>query len=191
MVPGGKVVVYTGRRLRSRGLLRAGGAPEVAEGAAASSRRPLSRVARPACTLPSRAPSHVPPACPAPAPHARAPDCPPRSPGLLRLARSEDELAAVLAHESAHVVARHAAERITQMGAVEVARTLIYWWAAGAAGPPGWLAGRARDEVACVGGRAAPHWHRAHPSPLLARSALLRPPGPLAGSSGWRCPLAR
>ncbi|KAL4437390.1 hypothetical protein ABPG75_004529 [Micractinium tetrahymenae] len=47
--------------------------------------------------------------------------------GLLRMVRSEDELAAVLAHESAHVVARHAAERITQMGALEVARMLAYW----------------------------------------------------------------
>ena len=47
--------------------------------------------------------------------------------GLLRLVANEDELAAVLAHERAHVVARHAAERITQMGAVEVARTLAYW----------------------------------------------------------------
>lgn len=43
------------------------------------------------------------------------------------MVRSEDELAAVLAHESAHVVARHAAERITQMGALEVARVLAYW----------------------------------------------------------------
>jgi Zn-dependent protease with chaperone function len=40
---------------------------------------------------------------------------------------NEDELAAVLAHEGAHVVARHAAERITQMGAVEVARMMAYW----------------------------------------------------------------
>lgn len=46
--------------------------------------------------------------------------------GLLRMVRSEDELAAVLAHESAHVVARHAAERITQMGALEAARMLAY-----------------------------------------------------------------
>ena len=30
--------------------------------------------------------------------------------------KSEDELAAVLAHECAHVVARHGAERITQVG---------------------------------------------------------------------------
>ncbi|PSC68549.1 Pentatricopeptide repeat-containing mitochondrial [Micractinium conductrix] len=47
--------------------------------------------------------------------------------GLLRMVRSEAELAAVLAHESAHVVARHAAERITQMGAVEVVRAIAYW----------------------------------------------------------------
>ena len=38
----------------------------------------------------------------------------------------EDELAAVLAHEGAHVVARHAAERITQMGALELGRSLVY-----------------------------------------------------------------
>ncbi|KAL4855091.1 Mitochondrial metalloendopeptidase OMA1 [Chlorella vulgaris] len=47
--------------------------------------------------------------------------------GLLRMVANEDELAAVLAHEGAHVVARHAAERITQMGAVEVARMMAYW----------------------------------------------------------------
>lgn len=39
---------------------------------------------------------------------------------------SEAELAAVLAHECAHVVARHAAERITQMGVLELARTAFY-----------------------------------------------------------------
>jgi Zn-dependent protease with chaperone function len=33
--------------------------------------------------------------------------------GLLRLMRSEDELAAVLAHEAAHVLARHPAERMS------------------------------------------------------------------------------
>lgn len=47
--------------------------------------------------------------------------------GLLAMVQSEDELAGVLAHESAHVVARHGAERLTQMGAVEVARMLAYW----------------------------------------------------------------
>eukprot|EP00887_Chlorella_sp_A99_P005887 scaffold1.g5887.t1 len=47
--------------------------------------------------------------------------------GLLQLIRNEDELASVLAHETAHVVARHAAERITQMGAIEVARILAHW----------------------------------------------------------------
>ena len=47
--------------------------------------------------------------------------------GLLRLIRNEDELASVLAHECAHVVARHAAERITQMGALELARLIAYW----------------------------------------------------------------
>ena len=56
--------------------------------------------------------------------------------GLLRMVANEDELAAVLAHESAHVVARHAAERITQMGALEVARMLAYWWVGG------WVAGQ-------------------------------------------------
>lgn len=60
------------------------------------------------------------------------------------MVRSEDELAAVLAHESAHVVARHAAERITQMGALEAARMLAYWQAtAGGA----WQ----RPGAACVG----------------------------------------
>ncbi len=35
--------------------------------------------------------------------------------GLLRLMSSEDELAAVIAHETAHVLARHHAERMSQM----------------------------------------------------------------------------
>ena len=35
--------------------------------------------------------------------------------GLLRLMSSEDELAAVLAHETAHVLARHHAERMSQL----------------------------------------------------------------------------
>jgi hypothetical protein len=44
--------------------------------------------------------------------------------GLLRLISGEDELAAVLAHEVSHVLARHAAERITQGGVVELLRLL-------------------------------------------------------------------
>jgi predicted Zn-dependent protease len=47
--------------------------------------------------------------------------------GLLALLSTEDELAAVLAHEVAHVVARHAAERITQGSALEVVRAVAYW----------------------------------------------------------------
>lgn len=47
--------------------------------------------------------------------------------GLLRLVSSEDELAAVLAHEVAHVVARHAAERMTQGSVAELVRMIAYW----------------------------------------------------------------
>jgi metalloendopeptidase OMA1, mitochondrial len=47
--------------------------------------------------------------------------------GLLRMLESEDELAAVLAHEIAHVLARHAAERITNAGLLEVVRFALYY----------------------------------------------------------------
>ena len=40
--------------------------------------------------------------------------------GLLRLMKNEDELAAVLAHECAHVVARHGAERMSQAQFLQV-----------------------------------------------------------------------
>ena len=40
---------------------------------------------------------------------------------------SEDELAAVLAHEIAHVLARHAAERITQGSFIELVRMVAYY----------------------------------------------------------------
>ena len=46
--------------------------------------------------------------------------------GLLNIISSEDELAAVLAHEVAHVVARHAAERMTQGSVVELIRMIAY-----------------------------------------------------------------
>lgn len=46
--------------------------------------------------------------------------------GLLNLVSSEDELAAVLAHEVAHVLARHAAERITQGSVIELLRMIAY-----------------------------------------------------------------
>ena len=46
--------------------------------------------------------------------------------GLLDLVSSEDELAAVLAHEVAHIVARHAAERMTQGSVVELVRMIAY-----------------------------------------------------------------
>ena len=45
-----------------------------------------------------------------------------RGAGLLNLLRSEDELAAVLAHECAHVVARHGAERMSQAEYMQVSR---------------------------------------------------------------------
>lgn len=47
--------------------------------------------------------------------------------GLLDMISSEDELAAVLAHECAHVLARHPAERITQGSILEAARMVAYW----------------------------------------------------------------
>lgn len=47
--------------------------------------------------------------------------------GLLEMLRSQDELAAVLAHECAHVVARHGAERLSQAQFLEVGRLLMYW----------------------------------------------------------------
>jgi predicted Zn-dependent protease len=46
--------------------------------------------------------------------------------GLLDLVSSEDELAAVLAHEVAHIVARHAAERMTQGSVIELVRMIAY-----------------------------------------------------------------
>ena len=51
---------------------------------------------------------------------------PPGSQGLLDLVSSEDELAAVLAHEVAHILARHAAERMTQGSVVELIRMIAY-----------------------------------------------------------------
>lgn len=47
--------------------------------------------------------------------------------GLLRLLRTEDELAAVIAHEAGHVVARHVAERLTQGSVLELIRVLAFW----------------------------------------------------------------
>ena len=46
--------------------------------------------------------------------------------GLLDLVSSEDELAAVLAHEVAHILARHAAERMTQGSVIELIRMIAY-----------------------------------------------------------------
>ena len=46
--------------------------------------------------------------------------------GLLDIVSSEDELAAVLAHEVAHILARHAAERMTQGSVVELVRMIAY-----------------------------------------------------------------
>jgi predicted Zn-dependent protease len=59
--------------------------------------------------------------------------------GLLRLLGSQDELAAVLAHEVAHVLARHAAERMTQASTLELLRAVAYW-AFGIPVPAGLLA---------------------------------------------------
>jgi predicted Zn-dependent protease len=46
--------------------------------------------------------------------------------GLLDIVSSEDELAAVLAHEVAHILARHAAERMTQGSVIELIRMIAY-----------------------------------------------------------------
>ncbi|GAX84856.1 hypothetical protein CEUSTIGMA_g12277.t1 [Chlamydomonas eustigma] len=46
--------------------------------------------------------------------------------GLLNLLGTEDELAAVLAHETAHVLARHHAERMSTMNLISLARLLFY-----------------------------------------------------------------
>lgn len=47
--------------------------------------------------------------------------------GLLQMIKNEDELAAVLAHEAAHVLARHAAERMTQGSVMELLRFMAFW----------------------------------------------------------------
>ena len=47
--------------------------------------------------------------------------------GLLRLMQSEKELAAVLAHEVAHVLARHTAEKVSSMQAATLVRSILYW----------------------------------------------------------------
>lgn len=48
--------------------------------------------------------------------------------GLLRLMQTQDELAAVLAHETAHVLARHAAERMTVQELLSWFQMIAYWW---------------------------------------------------------------
>ena len=45
--------------------------------------------------------------------------------GLLDVARTEDQLAAVIGHEVAHVLARHGAERMTQQKLAEVGRLAV------------------------------------------------------------------
>lgn len=45
--------------------------------------------------------------------------------GLFRIAQTEDELAAVIAHEIAHVTARHTHERISQQMVLSGGRTLV------------------------------------------------------------------
>jgi predicted Zn-dependent protease len=47
--------------------------------------------------------------------------------GLLNLLKTDDELAAVIAHEAGHVVARHTAERLTQGSVVELLRYVAYY----------------------------------------------------------------
>ncbi|MDD3838163.1 MAG: M48 family metallopeptidase [Phenylobacterium sp.] len=45
--------------------------------------------------------------------------------GLLEAVRSDDELAAVMGHEAGHVVARHAAERVSQQLAIQAGVSLV------------------------------------------------------------------
>ena len=47
--------------------------------------------------------------------------------GLMKMVSSEDELAAVLAHEVAHIVARHGAERLTQGSFLQLLSLIAYW----------------------------------------------------------------
>lgn len=47
--------------------------------------------------------------------------------GLLQIMRSEDELAAVLAHEAAHVLARHTAERLSQASVMSLLSVASNW----------------------------------------------------------------
>jgi predicted Zn-dependent protease len=47
--------------------------------------------------------------------------------GLLKLLKTDDELAAVIAHEAGHIVARHVAERLTQGSVVELLRCIAYY----------------------------------------------------------------
>lgn len=46
--------------------------------------------------------------------------------GLLGILKNRDELAAVLAHETAHVVARHAGERMSQQLLLQLVRTTLF-----------------------------------------------------------------
>jgi predicted Zn-dependent protease len=45
--------------------------------------------------------------------------------GLLRVARTDDQLAAVIGHEVAHVLARHGSERLTQEALTELGRMAV------------------------------------------------------------------
>lgn len=64
--------------------------------------------------------------------------------GLFKVAKTEDQLAAVLAHEIAHVTARHSAERMTQQMAVKAGVTGV-----------GVLAGQGGQGVAEIAAQAA------------------------------------
>lgn len=45
--------------------------------------------------------------------------------GIFQICRTEDELAAVIAHEIAHVTARHTHERLSQMGLLQMGGTVL------------------------------------------------------------------
>merc|ERR1712130_267353 len=47
--------------------------------------------------------------------------------GLLDLMGGDDEVAAVLGHEAAHVLARHTAEKLTQSQVFEILRLFFFW----------------------------------------------------------------
>ncbi len=82
--------------------------------------------------------------------------------GLFRIIRTEDELAAVVAHEIAHVTARHTHERLSQMGLLTAgSNTLGVATIMGGGGLVGSLAGQSISNIYNVGaGNQINSWDR-------------------------------